>query len=395
VTIITRLAARGDGVDNLGRFHLGAVPGDQIAEDGSIVPGPHRVTPACRHFGACGGCQLQHVDDSVFAQFLTDRITSALASQGLDAPEMRAPLLSPPKSRRRVALKAVRQGKRIMIGFSEEKSHKLVDLTDCPVMQPELFALIAPLRRFLPLIMKDRRSGEVRMTLSDSGVDMLLTSVEVEGLSATEALADFAQTHNLARLSIDEGYGPSARWEPDAVTVTLGGVAVGLPDNAFLQATREGETALIASVREAVGVSTKVTDLFAGLGTFALSVPGVVHAAEGARDMILALQQVSNRTNNGISCEHRDLFRRPLTPAELSRFDAAIIDPPRAGAKEQVEHLAQSSVRRIAFVSCNPSTFGRDAKTLIDGGYRLDWVQPVGQFRWSTHVELAAQFSRQ
>jgi 23S rRNA (uracil1939-C5)-methyltransferase len=147
-------------------------------------------------------------------------------------------------------------------------------------------------------------------------------------------------------------------------------------------------------VRRAVGDAAATADLFAGLGTFALAMPGQVYAAEGARDALLALKSAAHRSGRQVFPEHRDLFRRPLIPDELDRFDAIILDPPRAGARDQVQALAGSQVPRIAYVSCNPATFARDAKTLIDGGYRLDWVQPVGQFRWSIHVELVGAFSR-
>jgi 23S rRNA (uracil1939-C5)-methyltransferase len=179
------------------------------------------------------------------------------------------------------------------------------------------------------------------------------------------------------------------------VTVTFGGLPVPLPEGAFLQATFEGEAALIAATAEAIGPARQIVDLFAGLGTLSLPQKASVHAVEGARDVILSLQSAANRAKRDVTSEHRDLFRRPLTTAELARFDGAIIDPPRAGAQEQIAALAASNMSRIAYVSCNPATFARDAKQLIAGGYTLDWIQPVGQFRWSTHIELAAAFTKQ
>jgi 23S rRNA (uracil1939-C5)-methyltransferase len=232
------------------------------------------------------------------------------------------------------------------------------------------------------------------MTLADQGADVLIDKVSADSLQATEALAAFAQEHRLARLSLDDGYGPQTRWEPEPVTATLGGTPVALPQGAFLQATAEGEAALVAAVREAVGPAATTADLFAGLGTFALALPGRVYAAEAARDAVLALKAAANAAQRQLFPDHRDLFRRPLDGTELARFEAVVLDPPRAGAREQVALLAGAAVPRIAYVSCNPSTFARDAKILIEGGYRLDWIQPVGQFRWSVHVELAAVFSR-
>lgn len=392
--MILRLAARGDGVSAAGVHIAGAAPGDAIGSDGALIRGEHYQQPPCPHYGRCGGCQLQHVDDASYATYLSDRIISGLAAQGLDAPLMQPPALSPPRSRRRIALRALKQGKRLVLGYAEAGSHTLIDLRDCPVMHPALLALIAPLRALLPLLLRERRPAELRMTLADQGVDLMMSGVEAEGLAAAEAIIDFAGKHKLARLSLDEGYGPAARWEPQPVTICLGGVAVGLPDGAFLQATAEGEQALIGAVRAHLGGATRIADLFAGLGTFAFGLDGQVHAVEGARDAILALQVAANRSRPSVSSDHRDLYRRPLTAAELSRFDAVVLDPPRAGAKEQVIELAASAVPRIAYVSCNPATFARDARLLVDGGYRLDVIQPVGQFRWSTHAELAAGFSR-
>jgi 23S rRNA (uracil1939-C5)-methyltransferase len=377
---IVRLAARGDGVTQDGRFVPLSAPGDRVQPDGTLVAGAHHQAPPCRHFPRCGGCQLQHVDDAAYAVFLKERIAEALAAQGVAVPDILEPQLSPPRSRRRAALKAAGGS----IGFNEEASHKIVDMRECHVLRPELFALVAPLHRLL-----NGRAGIV-MTLADQGVDLTLEGVSVEGLEATEAMTGFARAHRLARLALDDGYGAQTVWEPEPVTVTLSGTPVGLPNGAFLQATSDGEAALVAAVHRAVGEARIIADLFAGLGTFALALNGKVYAAEGARDTALALKAAGR----GLFVEHRDLFRRPLDAAELNRFEAVILDPPRAGAKEQIPLLAASRVPRIAYVSCNPNTFARDAKTLTDAGYRLDWVQPVGQFRWSTHVELAAAFVR-
>jgi 23S rRNA (uracil1939-C5)-methyltransferase len=392
-TPIVRIAARGDGVTADGQFVALAAPGDLVDADGTIEPGPHHATPPCRHFPACGGCQLQHIADATFADFLRDRIVGALHSHGIDTPDMRPAMISPPRSRRRVSLRAERKGRRVILGFNEGSSHRIIDLRQCEIMAPALFALIEPLRGLLAALVPDRRAAAVQMTLVDQGVDLLIEKVEADGLEAAERLTAFAQAHGLARLSIDQGFGPEARWEPEAVTVTLGEVAVPFPVGAFLQATADGEAALVAAVREAVGEAEVVADLFAGLGTFALALGRRVLAVEGARDAALALKAAAGRAQRPVMVDHRDLFRRPLMVDDINRFGAILLDPPRAGAKEQAVELARSSVARIAYVSCNPATFARDARTLIDGGYRLDWIQPVGQFRWSTHVELLASFN--
>jgi 23S rRNA (uracil1939-C5)-methyltransferase len=256
-------------------------------------------------------------------------------------------------------------------------------------MVPALVALIAPLRHLLAVVLPDRGRATVTLTLADQGIDVLLAGFEVDGLMAIEALNAFSARYGLARLSVDEGHGASTWWCPVQPTVTFGGVAVVLPDGAFLQATVDGEGALVRAVADIIGDARHVLDLFAGLGTFALALGRPVTAVEGSRDAVLALMAVQR-----VTAAHRDLFRRPLTAAELGDAEAVILDPPRAGAREQVTELGKSGVARIAYVSCNPSTFARDARVLIDGGYRLEKITPVGQFRWSTHVELAARFSR-
>jgi 23S rRNA (uracil1939-C5)-methyltransferase len=387
---IVRLAGRGDGVGGSGRYYPLTAPGDQVAEDGSVEPGPHRQVPPCRHFPECGGCQLQHVDDEAYAGFLRDRIASALAAQGVPAPDILEAHISPPNSRRRASLRTERSG---ALGFNAEKSHRVVDMRECHILRPELFALVAPLRALLGSLKPGSAAG-VRMTLADQGVDLLLEKVEADTLAAAEALGAFAREQGLARLALDDGYGAQTRWEPEPVTVTLGSVPVPLPHGAFLQATEEGEAALVEAVRRAIGPARIVADLFAGLGTFAFALEGRILAAEGSRDAALALKAAAGRARRPVFVDHRDLYRRPLDTSELDRFEAVVLDPPRAGAKEQSALLARSQVPRIAFVSCNPSTFARDAATLAEGGYSFDWVRPVGQFRWSTHVELVGAFSR-
>ncbi len=386
---VVRIAARGDGVTASGRHVPFAVPGDILHEDSSVEPGPNRQVPPCRHFPECGGCQLQHADDAAYRGYLTSRIAGALAQHGLDT-ELRAPHLSPPNSRRRATLRALKAGQGAIIGFNAEKSHRIIDMRECHILRPELFSLVAPLRPLLAGLLAPRRTAEVQLTLVDQGADVLLKGVDPDGLAAIEALTGFSARHCLARLSIDRGLGPEPFYEPAPVTVTLSGKPVPFPIASFLQATRDGEDALVADARQALDGATRAADLFAGIGTFALGVPATTYAAEASRDAVLALK----RAAPSLAVEHRDLYRRPLDIAELQRFDAVMLDPPRAGAEAQVSALAGSAVERIAYISCNPATFARDAKILTDGGFRLNWIRPVGQFRWSTHVELAAAFGR-
>jgi 23S rRNA (uracil1939-C5)-methyltransferase len=390
---IVRIAARGDGVTASGRHVPFAVPGDILLDDGTIQPGPGRQSPPCRHFPKCGGCQLQHLTDQAYANYCASRVSGALGQHGLET-EIRPPHLSPPNTRRRATLRGLKAGGAVLIGFNEAGSNRIVDMIECHVLHPQLLALLQPLRSLLAIILPPRRTAEIQLTLADQGPDLALKGVEVSGLEAVESLTAFSEANGLARLSIDEGFGPEPRYEPQPVTITLGGAAVPLPIGSFLQATKDGEAALVEAVCEATAGALRIADLFAGLGTFALSLRGQVTAAEASRDAILALKSAAARSGRTLSVEHRDLYRRPYDLKELAAFDAVALDPPRAGAHEQVRELAASSVARIAYVSCNPATFARDAEILAKGGYTLDWAWPVGQFRWSTHVELAACFSR-
>jgi len=393
IDTIIRVAARGEGVTADGRHATLAAPGDVLNADGSVTSGPHHQIPPCRHFPTCGGCQLQHLDDASYAAFITDRIAGALAAHELET-DIRAPIVSPPNARRRASLHAEAKGGRIRLGFAEAGSHAIVDIQECHILAPELFALVAPLCKLLARLRLKRRRADIQMTSCDQGVELLI-GASFDGLEAAEAIIAFCQQHKVARFATDDGMGPETRWEPDPVTITLGGVAVPFPPGSFLQATRDGEAALIAAVREAVGQAGTIADLFAGLGTFALSLaPARVYAAEAGRDAIMSLKAAAGRAGRQVFADHRDLYRRPLTVEELGRFGAVVLDPPRAGARDQAAGLALATTPVIAYVSCNPSSFARDAQIICEGGYRLDWVQPVGQFRWSTHVELAARFSR-
>lgn len=371
-----------------------AAPGDVVLPDGSFEPGPHRAVPPCRHFPECGGCRLQHLDEAALETFVRDRVVLAAEGQGVVPEAVARTHLSPPRSRRRATLHALGGKGRPQIGFHEEGSRRVVDMHECHVLRPELFALVAPLRALLAG--RRRLVADIELALADQGVDCSLKNISVEGLEQTEALLDFARDQGLARLTLDFGYGAEAMWEPEPVSVTLSGTPVALPSGAFLQATADGETALVEAAREWLGDCGEVVDLFAGLGTFAFALAGGarVTAVEAARDASLVCRTAAARARLPVESLHRDLFRNPLGPAELARFDGVLLDPPRAGAREQVAQLAASKVQRVVYISCNPASWSRDAKTLAEAGFRLAEVRPVGQFRWSTHVELASLFVR-
>jgi len=396
---VIRLAAKGDGVTASGRHVAGAVPGDMVDESGAITPGPHHIAPACRHFGICGGCQLQHADDAALADFVQDRVVNAAKGQGLEPDELLPVHLSPPHSRRRAGLHGLRTAKGAALGYREGGSHRIVDLAECPVLHPALAALIAPLRRFVAAHGPKGMVG-IDLTLADQGVEAGLTNFPLEGLGPTEAALDFARDQGLARLTIDQGYGPETVWEPVPATVTLAGVPVGLPPGAFLQATQDAEGRMVADAAEWLGEARLVADLFAGLGTFAFGLRAQGNggrkllAVEAERAAHLACKTAGALAGGQVLALHRDLFRSPLQPAELNRFDAVLLDPPRAGARAQVAEIAASTLARVVYVSCNPSSWARDAATLVEAGFRLTKLRPVGQFRWSTHVELVSLFER-
>ncbi|WJY18476.1 class I SAM-dependent RNA methyltransferase [Alteriqipengyuania flavescens] len=392
---IIRIAARGDGVTTGGNHVAGGVTGDTLLPDGSLERGPHHVDPPCRHFERCGGCQLQHMDEDILAEFVRSRVANAAEGQGLPTGIVTSAHLSPPKSRRRATLHAINGGGRPVIGFREARSHQVVDLKECHVLAPELFALVEPLRQLLSH-WPGKYACDIDLACAEQGVACDIRKLTFEGLDQTQALLDFAQGEGLARLTIDQGYGTEAIWEPEPVSVDLGGISVGFPAGAFLQATADGEAALVGAAREWLADCARIADLFSGLGTFAFALrdDAKIDAYEASRDSSLACLLASRRRQAGVEAYHRDLFRNPLRAGELAPFDGVVLDPPRAGAKEQVGQLAASAVPRVVYVSCNPQSWAKDAKVLVEGGYELREIRPVGQFRWSTHVELVSFFER-
>jgi len=373
------------------------LPGEEVAvtQDGNVrivTPSTDRVAAPCRHFKTCGGCAMQHASDAFVANWKQEIVQKAVSAQGL-SPDFRPIATSPPNSRRRAKFAGQRTKKGVQLGFYAKGSDIIVPVPDCQLVTPGLLATFPALEALIPLAAT--RKSRVAFTVTDStaGPDIVVdTDIDLTPQLRVD-LASLAQRFHLARLV----------WQDDIiVTMTppvqdFGGVPVTPPAGAFLQATAHGETALRNAVTEAVGNASKVVDLFAGCGTFALPLANSaeVHAVEGETDMITALDR-GWREKQGlkrVTTKVRDLFRRPLEPDELAKFDAAVIDPPRAGAEAQIATLAQSGIKRIAMVSCNPVTFARDARVLVEAGYHIDWVQVVDQFRWSAHVEMVASFT--
>jgi 23S rRNA (uracil1939-C5)-methyltransferase len=391
------LTAPGDRV----RARLGGRRGEGRAAEliDVLAPGA-RATPVCPHFGTCGGCALQHLADDAYIRTKEALVAGALEQHGLVADEL-APLrrVAPGTRRRaRFTIHAARAGAAV-VGFNARASHRIVDLGVCAVLHPALTALIAPLRAAATRFWPSGAAGAATATLGDTGVDLLLDLPAAPDLALLEALADFAAAQDLARLAwrAPEMAEPTPAAIRRVPRVVFSGVAVDLPDNAFLQASAEAEAVLVAEVLAATGDAHRVADLYAGLGTFSFALAGraAVHAVEGSRPAAAALAAAARPAGlPRVTSECRDLEARPLLAGELERFDAVVFDPPRAGAKAQSIALAGSAVPRIVAVSCNPASFARDARALVDGGYRLARVQPIDQFVWSPHVELVARFER-
>ncbi len=400
---IDRLGHRGDGIgagpDGAtiyvpltlpGEVVAGETDGDRIETPRILRPSPERVLAPCAHFRSCGGCALMHASDAFVSRWKTEVIGAALSAHGLEVP-MREIATSPPRSRRRATLAGRRTKKGALVGFHARRSDTIVPIAECHVLAPELFATLPALGEIARLGASRSATLGFQLTLTHAGVDLRVTGGKPLDGPLRETLPRFAG--QFVRLAWDE--------EPvfaDRVPeVDFDGIAVAPPPGAFLQATPEGEGALLRAVREAVGEAGRVADLFSGCGTFALPLArsAAVHAVEGDRNLLDALGRAARHAPGlkAVTGEARDLFRRPLLPDELSGFDAVVIDPPRAGAEAQTRALAKARVPRIAAVSCNPVTFARDAAMLTGAGYRVEWVQPVDQFRWSPHVELAACFA--
>lgn len=400
---IARLGHRGDGIAEgpifvpmtlPGEVVRGELYGDTLHDTKIVTPSPHRVAPPCRHFKSCGGCQLQHVSDDFLEAWKADVVRAALEAQGLET-EFLPAHVSPSRSRRRATFAVRRTKKGATVGFHARASEVIIEIPHCTLLHPDLVAA-RPAIEALGRVGASRKTAlSVMVThASGHGLDIHVEDGKPLDGAMRIALASLAETHDLARLS----------WSDETVVTRrvpvqkFGTAQVAPPPGAFLQATAEGEAALLSDVRDIFGGSRQIVDLFAGCGTFALPLAqtGAVHAVEGDRAMTEALDRGWRRTPHlrTVTTETRDLFRRPLEPDELTRFDAAVIDPPRAGAEAQIKALARSSIPRLAYVSCNPVTFARDARDLVGAGYHLRRLRVVDQFRWSTHVELVAEFTR-
>lgn len=399
---IERMGHLGDGIAAGPVYVPGALPGEIVSgdRDGDSLrnvridlSSPDRVRPPCRHAKSCGGCQLQHASDEFVGKWKADIVLNALSARGISA-EIESIFTSPSGSRRRAVLSARRTKKGALIGFHAKASDTIVDVPDCRLLTPGLMAALPALQELTML--GGSRKGELSLTLTESlaGLDLLVDGGKPIDATLRMGLAQLAGAHGIIRLT----WGDEVIAQEAPPWQRFGSAQVTPPPGAFLQATEHGQKTLISAVLETISGARSAVDLFAGCGT--LSLPAAefaeVHAVEGSADMMMALD-AGWRQSSGlkrVTTEARDLFRRPLMPDELKSYDAAIIDPPRAGAEAQVAELAKSNIPTIAMVSCNPVTFARDARILTQAGFTLGNVRVVDQFRWSPHVEIVAALRR-
>jgi 23S rRNA (uracil1939-C5)-methyltransferase len=403
---IERLGAQGDGVAETAGgplFVPFALPGELVrvvAEPGTdrarlldvLQASPDRIAPICPHFGICGGCALQHLEESAYLAWKRELVVAALRSRGLEA-QVEDVRTVPLGDRRRAALSLGRSKSGVALGYRRARSHELIDIDVCPVLTPPIVERLPRLKQALAPLLGGKREARVSVTETESGLDIVVEGVK-PGPSTLGAFAGKAASLGVTRLTADgESIGPVA-----APEISLSGAQVRLPPGAFLQASREAEAALVALVREGVTGAKRVADLFAGLGTFtfALAKDAAVDAFEADEAALAALAEASRRTPRlkPVRSVIRDLFRSPLSVKELKPYDAVVFDPPRAGATAQAGTLAKSEVPRLVAVSCNPGTLARDLRILVDGGYRIARVTPVDQFLFSPHIEVVAHLTR-
>jgi 23S rRNA (uracil1939-C5)-methyltransferase len=404
--VIERLGRRGEGVARTERglvFAPFALPGETVIVEGDgeraelveiVTPAPERVAPFCPHYGVCGGCAVQTLAPPAYAEWKRGLAETALRNAGLDIPV--EPLIDAHGTGRRRATFHARFDKgAVRLGFMRARSHDLVEIAACPLLEPGLAAAPAAARALAQALAARGKPLDIGVTLTGGGLD-----VDIRGAGALEesemlALLALAERHDLARLA-NHGKLVTLRRPP---CVSIGATSVVPPPGAFLQATAAGEAAIAALVERAIGEGAgRIADLFCGVGAFALRL--AAHARVFAVDFdagaveALARAAKADPALRPVEAQARDLFRRPLDAQELARFDAVVFDPPRAGALAQAEALAKSSVRRIVAVSCDAQSFARDAAALIAGGYTARFVTPIDQFRCSPHLELIALFER-
>ena len=408
--IITRLGRRGDGVADTesGPVYVPyTLPGETITAEAVAghpdrrhlvhvdKPSHERTDPICKHFGACGGCALQHWSLTEYHLWKRSLVVEALAQANVVAPV--ADLIDAHgKGRRRAVLHARRGTHDVLeVGFTAPRAHHIVAIDKCPILAPGLAGALRAAWAIAETLKPAAKPLDIQATATDSGLDMDVRGSGTLSAGRLAALARVAEAHKLARLT-RHGELVAQRAQP---LLRVGRAQVPLPPGAFLQATAEGEQALGQLVAEHLGKARRIADLFAGIGTFALRLAehARVYAADSDVNAVKALQRAAAATLGlkPVEVEQRDLFRRPFMAAEMKNIEAVVFDPPRQGAEAQARELAKSKMPIVVAVSCDAATFARDAKILIDGGYKLASVTPIDQFRYSHHVEIVAKFVRQ
>ncbi len=405
--VIERLGRRGEGVARHGASPVYvpyALPGETVLaeRDGErahvvelLAPRPDRVEPICPYYGVCGGCAVQTLPESDYAAWKRGLVMTALTRAGLEVPV--ASLVDAHGLGRRRAtfharLEQVRAAPRV--GFMQARAHTIVDLAFCPILAPAMAGALPAARRIAAILSQAGKPLDVLVTATETGLDLDLRGLGRADEAQRRALVAAAAALDLARLSNHGEVLVEAR----APVLRMGRVVLAMPPGAFLQATAEGETALANRVVAGVGEARTIADLFCGVGTFALRLAesASVMAIDSEPHAVSALARAAAGTA-GLRqprTEVRDLVKRPLSAAELSGVAAVVFDPPRAGAAAQAAEIARSGVPRVVAVSCDPGTFARDAATLVAGGYRIESIVPIDQFRYSAHVELVAVFTR-
>ena len=414
--LISRMGSGGDGVADTpeGVLHIPrTLPGEVVAARatgrGQAVAeeirsaSPERVAPPCPHFlEGCGGCALQHWDQAAQATWKRGRLAEALARAGYADTPVGPVAETPPNSRRRADLALRRgQGGGVTVGFHARGTAEVLDLRECHVLRPQLFALLAPLRALLKRVPALAREGSAVVNLLDSGPDLLLRTDRELDTTARRLLAAFAAQLGIPRIAwaLKDGLHETAA-QNGPVRLKLGGVEVAPPPGAFLQASAEGEAAIVAAVLAGLPAKLparpRILDLYAGLGTlsFPLGARGRVTAVEGSAEVAAALDAAARKSGARVEAVRRDLARQPFLPPELKPFSVVVLDPPYAGASEQVAQIARSEVRHLVYVSCNPVALARDAKLLHGAGFAVTAATPVDQFRWSAHLESVVAFAR-
>ncbi len=415
---ITRLGAHGDGVaetEDGPVFVPFALSGERIKaevikERGRLVKileaSASRVSPVCKHFGpevsdsektekGCGGCALQHLAPEAYRDWKQGIVKQALATRGFDT-ELEPMISVGLGARRRAVLTARRLGREVRIGFHAAGSHELIDLEMCPVLSPDIVAVIAGLRQLVGPLINDRSEMRITVLRAVNGLDVDISGGSpVRSPKLQAALAEQAAGLSILRLCFDH----DPLYQAAAPFIRCGAAEVVPAPGIFLQASAQAEAAMAEIAVGALGKRAKyAADLFCGVGafSFALASKAKVLAIDNDAAAIDALENANRLTQGvrGIETRRRDLFQEPLSRKELEPFDLVLFDPPRAGAKAQAEMLAKSKVPVVVAISCNPSTLARDLRILIDGGYRLESVTPIDQFMFTAHVEVAAVLTR-